>query len=158
MDKPTLAELRTQHKLTQQDLADMSGVLKVAIGKHETGVRALTVRAQGRIAAALNVGVEDIEWGSTPKATPSVTFEVRGHTGERDDAQSWVAGTFRSREPADAAVRRAERWLDEHFMRWGGAVIAPWADRDAAAPPFDKHFVCDYTGVRYEVVPVVRGC
>lgn len=158
MGKPTVAALRAQHGLSQQDLAEMAGVLKVRIAQHETAARRLTLDARTRVAEAFGLVVEDIDWEDGAVPGSKIVYELHGHTGERDDAQSWIVGTYESKASADRIKGRIERWLDRRLMLWGSPVIAPWRERDAAVCELDAGFVCDYTGVRYEVVPrVVEG-
>lgn len=55
-----LAEIRKAQGLSQQRLADMSGVSRVSIARIETGVMSPTLKALERLAAALNVTVGEL--------------------------------------------------------------------------------------------------
>ena len=48
-----LAGIRLMHRLTQKQLAEMSGIHKVAISDYETGRRKLTKKAAFRLATAM---------------------------------------------------------------------------------------------------------
>ena len=54
-----LAQLRHENGLTQEQLADKSGLDRVAIANIETGIRRPTVTTVYRLASGMNVKVED---------------------------------------------------------------------------------------------------
>lgn len=57
-----LQELRTQHGLTQSQLADMVGVARVSILSIEKGHFIPTIDTALRISKALGIPVEEIFW------------------------------------------------------------------------------------------------
>ena len=55
-----LAEVRKAHGLTQERLAELSGVHRVSIARYETGKMSPTIRNLERLSIVLEVPVEDL--------------------------------------------------------------------------------------------------
>jgi transcriptional regulator with XRE-family HTH domain len=157
----TLKDLRAQLGLTQRELGQRIGVRHSQVANWECGKERVPPVHRSRIAAMLNNA--DIDWDiprvprkKTRPVPLRVLFTVQGSTGERDDRQVWTVGDpCPTLEPAQEAAMRLNTWCSLHHLYADGDRIAPWCQRDAAVCPLDTEFVCDYTGTRYDVVPVL---
>ena len=97
-----LAELRKRKKLTQVELAEMSGVEQATISRIERGSDAVTLRTLRQIANAMQVSVGDL------------------FLDDRTAAESALLRAFRALPPA-----RQDGWLD-----LARAIAPPHADTD----------------------------
>lgn len=145
----TVAEIMKKQEVTQRDLAAACGLYQSDISAIVNG-KVPSDERKGKIAVALGVAVEDLEWSNTDRST---VFIVTGSTGEYSDRRDWTVAAYLSEKQAQAHCLALEEWLRVNKMHMDSPDLADWQARDMGCP-LDPAFSCDYTGTRYWVAGV----
>jgi transcriptional regulator with XRE-family HTH domain len=111
-----LTQVRRERGLSQQGLADASGVNKATINQIERGRRSPNVETLEKLAEALSVEVADF----FPKVEPRLPFEVdeaffvEPEEGEEPETVTLKLQIWHYLENDDALLQKVARVVEEH--------------------------------------------
>ena len=78
-------------------------------------------------------------------------YLVQGFTGEWDDARGWTAKAFVKKAAAKAYMNK----LDAIITSFGDVTMENYSDLGDLLREVDKYASADYTGVTYDIVPLL---